>query len=151
MTIIANAPVVAAGAIEIAAQPEVVWDVMAAIDRWPSWNPDVKWASLDGELTAGSKFRWKAGPGTITSTLRCVEPPRLLSWSGQTMGVDAIHVWRLEPHGGGTLVRTQESWEGLVAWVLRGRMQKMLEDAIAAGLHHLKAEAERRSAGQPTH
>jgi len=67
------------------------------------------------------------------------------------MGVDAVHVWRLEPHGGGTLVRTEESWEGLVAWVLRGRMQQMLEDAIAAGLHHLKAEAERRSASQPTH
>jgi uncharacterized protein YndB with AHSA1/START domain len=150
MTIIANAPVVAADEIEIAAPPEVVWEVMAAIDGWPAWNPDVTWASLDGELAAGTKFRWKAGPGMIISTLRRVEPPRALAWSGSTLGIDAVHVWRLEPRGGGTLVRTEESWEGLVARILRGRMQKMLEDAIASGLRHLKAEAEQRSASQPT-
>jgi uncharacterized protein YndB with AHSA1/START domain len=150
MTIIANAPVVAADEIEIAAPPEVVWEVIATVDGWPAWNPDVTWASLDGELAAGTKFRWKAGPGMIISTLRRVEPPRALAWSGSTMGIDAVHVWRLEPRGGGTLVRTEESWEGLVARILRGRMQKMLEDAIASGLRHLKAEAEQRSASQPT-
>jgi uncharacterized protein YndB with AHSA1/START domain len=146
MTINERAPVAAAGEIEVAADPEVVWDVMAAIDRWPSWNPDVTRASLDGELAEGTRFRWKAGPGTITSTLRRVERPRLLAWTGKTLGVDAIQVWRLEARGANTFVRTEESWEGLMARILRGPMQKMLQDAIDAGLRHLKAEAERRSA-----
>ena len=145
-TIDERAPVAAAGEIEVAADPEVVWEVMAAIDGWPSWNPDVTWASLDGELAEGTRFRWKAGPGTITSTLRRVERPRLLAWTGRTFGVDAVHVWRLEARGANTLVRTEESWDGLMARILRGPMQKTLQDAIDAGLRHLKAEAERRSA-----
>jgi uncharacterized protein YndB with AHSA1/START domain len=146
MMINKNAPVAAAGEIEIAADPEAVWDIMAAIDRWPSWNPDVKWASLDGGLAEGRRFRWRSGPGTITSTIRSVERPWLLAWTGKTFGVNAIHVWRLESRDGSTIVRTEESWEGLVARIFRGPMRKTLETAINAGLRYLKAEAERRSA-----
>ncbi len=140
-----EAPVVGAGEIEIAAAPEVVWDVLTAIDRWPSWNPQVKSASLQGEIAEGSVFRWKAGPGTITSTLRRVEPPQLIAWTGKTMGIDAIHVYRLEPRDGNTFVRTKESYEGLVARLFRGPLQKTLDKALVEGLRHLKAEAERRA------
>jgi uncharacterized protein YndB with AHSA1/START domain len=34
-----EAPVVGRSEIEIDAAPEVVWDVLTAIERWPSWNP----------------------------------------------------------------------------------------------------------------
>ncbi|VVB69445.1 Polyketide cyclase / dehydrase and lipid transport [uncultured archaeon] len=139
------APVIASGEIEIVADPEVVWKVMAAIDRWPDWNPDVKSASLNGELAAGSEFRWKAGPGTITSKIQQVERPRALAWTGRSLGIDAFHVWRLEPRDGKTVVRTEESWDGLLVRIFRGPMQKMLQRAIDAGLLHLKAEAERRA------
>ena len=57
MDINKSAPVVAAGEIEVAADPEIVWDVMAGIDRWPAWNPDVKSASLKEKLAPGSKLR----------------------------------------------------------------------------------------------
>jgi uncharacterized protein YndB with AHSA1/START domain len=140
-----QAPVVGASEIEIAAAPEVVWDVLTAIDGWPSWNPQVKSASLEGEIAEGSVFRWKAGPGTITSTLRRVEPPRLIAWTGKTLGIDAIHVYFLEPRGGNTFVRTKESYEGLVARLFRGPLQKTLDKALDEGLQHLKAEAERRA------
>ena len=64
------APVVGSSEIEIAAAPEVAWDVLTAIGRWPSWNPTVTSVSFEGEIDPGSAFRWKAGPGTITSTIR---------------------------------------------------------------------------------
>ena len=140
-----DAPIVAASELPIAADPESIWDVMAAIERWPSWNPDVRWASLEGELAEGSVFRWKAGPGTITSTLQRVERPPVLAWTGRTLGVEAVHVWRLEPRNGATLVTTEESWEGPVASLLRGPLRKTVRNALDAGLGHLKAEAERRS------
>ena len=35
----------ATGEIEVAAYPEIVWDVMAGIDRWPAWNPASCWRS----------------------------------------------------------------------------------------------------------
>ena len=139
------APVIASGEIEVAADPEVVWEVMAAIDRWPGWNPDVRSASLEGDLAPGSRFSWKAGPGTITSKIQQVERLRALAWTGRSLGINAVHVWRLEPRDGKTVVRTEESWEGLLVRIFRGPMQKMLQRAIDAGLLHLKAEAESRA------
>jgi hypothetical protein len=41
-----QAPVVAASEIEIAAAPQVVWDVLTRIDRWSGWNPQVKSMSM---------------------------------------------------------------------------------------------------------
>jgi hypothetical protein len=129
----------------VAADPELVWEVLTTIDEWPSWNPDVSSASLKGELAEGASFQWKAGPGTITSTIQRVERPRLIAWTGKTLGLQAIHVYRLEPRGTGTLVSSGESWEGIVARVFRARMQKTLGRATEAGLLHLKTEAERRA------
>jgi hypothetical protein len=140
-----RAPVVGASEIEIAAAPEVVWEVLTAIDRWPNWNPDVKSVSVRAEVAAGSEFRWKAGPGTIKSSIQRVEPPRLIAWTGTTLGIRAIHVWRLEPRNGRTFVRTEESYEGLVARLFRGPLQKTLDRTLADGLRHLQAESERRS------
>ena len=145
MEINEHAPVIGASEIEIAAAPELVWDVLTAIDRWPSWNPQVKSMDMQGGIAEGSQFRWKAGPGTITSTIRRVEPPRLIAWTGKTFSIDAIHVYRLEARDGKTFVRTEESYEGLVARLFRGPLQKTLDAALEEGLGHLKAEAERRA------
>jgi uncharacterized protein YndB with AHSA1/START domain len=103
---------VRAGEIEIAASPEAVWEVLTVFARWPSWNPDVKSMSVQGPVAPGTVFRWKAGPGTITSTIQRVEPPWQIAWSGRTFGIKAIHFWQLEPRGGKTFVRTEESFEG---------------------------------------
>ena len=138
-----QAPVVGAGEIEIAADPEVVWEVLTAFENWPSWNPEVKSMSMQGAVAPGSTFRWKAGPGTITSRIERVEPPRLIAWTGKTLGIRAIHFYWLEPRDGKTFVRTKESYEGLVASLLRSPLRKTLDRALADGLQALKAEAER--------
>ena len=84
-----NAPVVAASELTIAADPEAIWDVMAAIERWPSWNPDVRWASLEGELAAqasgGRCWRWRGASQPGLGEPRRVRHrwdsgPRLLAW-----------------------------------------------------------------------
>jgi uncharacterized protein YndB with AHSA1/START domain len=82
----ARAPVIGAREIVISADPETVWEVLAGIDRWPAWNPDVKWVSVEGDVVEGTQFRWKSGSGTLTSTLRRVEPPRLIAWTGRIFG-----------------------------------------------------------------
>ena len=141
-----QAPVVGASEIEIAAPPETVWAVLTDFERWPSWNRDVKSMSIQGPVAPGSVFKWKAGPGTITSTIQRVEPPSLLAWTGKSLGIDAIHFWHLEPRNGKTFVRTQESYGGLVARLFRRPIQKTLDRALADGLKYLKAEAEARKA-----
>jgi uncharacterized membrane protein len=140
-----SAPAVASNEIEVAAPAEVVWDVLADLERWPDWNPDVKSMSIEGPVADGTRFKWKAGPGTITSTLERVERPTLIAWTGKTMGISAIHVWRFEPRDGSTLVHAEESWEGPIVRVLRGRMARMLQDDVDSSLPLLKAEAERRA------
>lgn len=140
-----NAPVYASNQIEISAEPRVVWGVVATIDEWPRWNPDVTEASLQGELAEGSVFRWKAGPGTIKSTLRVVHPPNEIGWTGVSFGIDAIHVWRIEERDGHSVLSTEESWEGLMAKLFRRYSQRTIDKAVSDGLVHVKSEAERRT------
>ncbi len=140
-----EAPAIATGDIEIRATPEVVWDLLADIDNWPRWNRDVKEATLMGGLRESSVFRWKAGPGTITSTLEKVDRPREIGWRGKTIGINAVHVYKLGPSAEGTKVHTEESFDGLVVSLLKRSMRKTLQKGIDGGLAHLKAEAERRS------
>jgi uncharacterized protein YndB with AHSA1/START domain len=144
-----NAPVLSAHEIDIDAPIDRVWEVLTAIERWPAWNPDVKSVSVDAPVAEGMTFRWKAGPGTITSRIEHFERPRLIMWSGRTLGIRAIHVWRLETRNGTTLARTEESYEGLVARMLRRSLQKTLDTALTDGAGYLKTEAERPAPSAP--
>ena len=116
---------------------------MAAIEEWPSWNPDVKWVTASGVVEPGTEFAWKAGPGTIRSTFTHVEAPTLLAWTGTTLGIHAVHTWRLEATSSGTRVTTEESWSGLLPRLLSRTMSRTLQTAIDSGLDALKAAAER--------
>jgi len=140
-----DAPVVGESALEIDARPDAVWDVLTDVESWPTWNPEVKSASMQGSVAEGSTFRWKAGPGTIKSTIRQVERPSLIAWTGTTFGIKATHVYVLEPRGAATLVKTSESYEGLVARLFRRQLTKTLERALVDGLQFLKAELEGRA------
>jgi uncharacterized protein YndB with AHSA1/START domain len=148
MSVNQDAPVVAAGEIEVAADPEKVWEVMTDVERWPSWNRDVKEASLGGPVAKGTSFRWKVSTGMISSMFQRVERPRLLAWTGKGFGVVAVHVWRLEPRNNGTLVATEESWEGLLSRILRLPFQRALKKSIDSGLTYLKTEVERTAQGR---
>ena len=138
------APVVGSCEVEIATPPKVAWEVLTAIGRWPSWNPAVKSVSFDGAVDQGAAFRWRSGPGTITSTIQDVEPPRRIAWMGTSFGIRAIHVHTLGPQAGGTRVRREESYDGVVARLLGRRLQTVLDTTLEGELQHLKAEAERR-------
>ena len=146
MEIDRRAPALARSEIEIAADAETVWEVLTNLEQWPSWNPDVHSVVVEGEIAEGTRFKWKAGGVTIESTLREIDRPREIAWTGKTLGTAAIHVWRLAPRDGATLATTEESFNGWLPRLLRRRMQRVLADGLDSGLRHLKAEAERRAA-----
>lgn len=145
MDINRKAPVVAKGEVDIAADPETVWKVLATLDRWPDWNAGVRSVSIDGAVAKGTAFRWKAGRWKITSVIQNVKRARLLAWTGRMMGISAVHAWHLEPAGAATRVVTEESWQGPVVRLFRRSLQRSLDKAIASGLESLKVEAERRT------
>jgi hypothetical protein len=134
---------------QIAAPPQLVWETLTCFQDWPSWNPDVKSMEASGPALPGTSFRWRTGSTTVTSTVREVDAPRVIGWTGKALGIRAAHVWRIEPSDGGTYVHTEESFEGPLARVFRGRLRSVVSDALESGLRHLKAEAERRA--QPSH
>jgi len=146
MEINRNAPATAEGELRIDADPQTVFSVISAIDRWPSWNPDVQSVTVQGPVKPGTGFRWKSGPSTLTSTLQVVDPPHEIAWTGTTMGIKAVHVFRFQASDGGTLAHSEESWEGLIARLLKGYSRKTLDKGIRSILSHLKTEAERRAA-----
>jgi hypothetical protein len=141
-----GAPVRSRREIDVAATPDVVWEVLTDFDRWQEWNPEVKSMSFEGPLAPGAMFRWKAGPGTIVSTVEEIDRPRYIRWRGRTLSIAALHEWRFEGRDGGTHVETDESFSGMLARLLRGSLQKQLDRALEEGLEHLKREAERRAA-----
>ena len=77
--------------------------------------------------------------------LRSVVPFRELGWTGKTLGIHAVHVWRLEETDSGTRLTTDESWRGWPARLMRKRMEARLREAVDSGLAQAKAEAERRA------
>ena len=145
MDINAQAPAVARTEVEIEADIETVWRILTDLERWPSWKDDVSALSLRGPLIPGSTFVWKTGRATITSTLRQVEAPVRIAWTGRTMGIRAIDVFTLEERDGRTRVVEEESWEGTIVRLLSGRLRHTLQTGIEQGLRARKAEAERRS------
>ncbi|HEX2089171.1 MAG TPA: SRPBCC family protein [Actinomycetota bacterium] len=138
-----DAPVFSEGQIDIAATPEDLWDIMSDFENWPSWNPDVQSVTLEGPVAEGTTFRWKAGATRLVSTLRVVERPHALGWTGRTMGIHAIHVWRFAASPEGAIARMEESFDGVVATLFRKRLQRQLDETTAKGLQLLKETAER--------
>jgi hypothetical protein len=143
-----NAPVFATGEVEVSADPETVWAVMADIARWPDWKPDITAATVQGPVRPGTSFSWKSGPGTIRSTFQVVQRPTELSWTGTTMKIPAIHVDQLpasDQQPGHTTVRREASWSAPLARLFRRPFTRTLQTAIDIGLVRLKAESERRA------
>ena len=59
------------------------------------------------------------------------------------MGIEALHVYRLEPVGDDTRVVSEESWAGLPVRLLRRRMQRTLDRSLRTGLEQLETAARR--------
>jgi hypothetical protein len=144
-----NAPVYGTGELKVAvvADPETVWGVVANIQGWLSRTPDISGVTVRGPVRPGTTSSWQSGAGTITPTFQVVDQPTELPWTGRTMGLPAVHVYRLPPSEqppGHTIVSTEESRGGLLARLLHKRFTTTLKTAIATGLTRLTAEAERR-------
>jgi hypothetical protein len=142
MEINKSAPAVATHELLINAPMQIIWNLVTEIDRWPSWNPAVKSAKLNGSFEVGTTFDWKSGGISIVSTLQKIEPTSKLVWTGKAIGTRAIHVWSLQHTPAGVLVCTSESFEGWLVSLMRKTMQKTLDESLVAWLNELKRRAE---------
>lgn len=141
----AKGPVNVHGEMDIAASDRDVWAVLADIEGWPSWNPAIRDAVVDGALEMATHFRFATGPGTMSCRLLQVDAPGSLAWSGRQMGVGHRQSWRIEPRPEGCLVTIDGSMSGPVARLFKGRLRRQAQRDLDAWLRLLKLEAESRA------
>jgi hypothetical protein len=142
MDIDRNAPVITRDEILITAPLETIWNVQTTIPSWPTWQPDVDAASIDGPLVVGTVFHWRTSGLDIASTIQEIEPQRRNVWSGPAQGIEAVHVWTLTPEENGVRVHTEESWDGEPVRSQLVTMQRALDQSLRAWLENLKRTAE---------
>lgn len=142
MEINKKAPLLARKELFIQTTPAAVWMKLADIGSYSQWHPGVDAIALDGPVAPGASFVLKGGSVTWHATVQVMEPERRLEWAGGTIGARAIHKWELCPQDGGTLVVTEESLQGWLAWVFKLAKPGFLEETLVVSLEALKRAAE---------
>jgi uncharacterized membrane protein len=146
-----QAPVKCSKSIVINANKEKIWVILTDIDNWPTWNKDVSFAKLYGNLQPNSDFRWKAKGIKIYSKLETVEAYQYFSWTGTSFGLNAIHNWCIQENSHSTgsdqqkscTVFVEESLEGLLATLFKNSFNKSLASDMQASLEFLKDACEK--------
>lgn len=143
-TIDRTAPVVSSGDVLVHAPLGTVFALQTDVAAWPSWREDVAFVRPldDGPLRAGSRFRWSTGGITVTSTVRALHHGRCVLWGGPANGIDGIHLWTFTRTGTGTLVHTEESWDGAPVRQDVAGAQAALDASLASWRDALKETAE---------
>lgn len=72
---------------------------------------------------------------------------RRLAWTGRTWGIRAVHIWSFEEGEGGVVVRTEESFDGVIVRIFAKAMRRTLASSLVRGLAVLKNECESRAVG----
>ncbi len=147
MEINQSAPLKAKKEIIIAVPIEKVWSILTTIEDWPRWQPDVTSSRIEGELTDGTIFKWKAKTLNITSVIQELEKPSRIGWTGDSIGMKAIHHWTMEPQGGFTHVITEESLSGWFPTLLKVFDPNFLDKSLMGSLQVLKSESEKNNGG----
>lgn len=138
--------------IDIAAPPRAVWDVLTDFERHPAWNPFIR--SISGEVRPGARLEVVLGPPggrpmTFRPTVTRAEPPDsaggAFAWLG-TLGAGWIfrgeHLFRLEPHAGGTRLHHGEDFGGVLVALMRTSLDTDTRRGFEAMNRALKAHVE---------
>jgi hypothetical protein len=123
--------------IEIAATPEVVWEVLTDVDSYGEWNPFLTMARAP--TAVGDRLTVTIRPGrrkmTFRPTVTVFEPGRDISWLGRLIApgiFDGAHTLALEPlPDGGTRFVQREVFRGALVPFMRAVLRDTSEGFAA--------------------
>jgi hypothetical protein len=134
-------------AIDIAAPPSRVWEILSDFSRYPEWNPFI--TSLSGQMQVGAKLKvhmkppGKAGM-TFNAIVDAAEPEREFRWTSKFLAngvLDGYYYFRLEPSGSGTRFQHGQRFMGRLVRRFDARLSAT-EQGFAAMNSRLKQRAE---------
>lgn len=132
--------------IEIAAPPEVVWDILVRAGAWSDWYEGASGVrvkdSPTGTLQPNSVFDWRTMGRDFTSVVREFAPPYRLAWESRREDIQGYHAWLLIPTAGGTRLVTDESQFGLLAVLQKLFIPNKLRRLHDSWLCGIKQQAE---------
>jgi hypothetical protein len=129
-------PIEVRNEIAIPAAAERVWDVLADVERWPSWYRACRWVEVASVGQAGRpvSFRWKAHPIELESTVIESARPHLFAFVADGRGVHAERAFTIRPSsdGFGSVVVSDETQVGWLPWLGRVYLAPRLRRANQA-------------------
>jgi len=130
----------------INASPAAIWQVLADVERWPTWTPtvlNVEPLTRDG-FRIGAKYRVtqpRLRPGVYEVTERV--PHQAFTWVQKAPGATMIADHRLTASdGSGTEVELSFSTEGLLGAILGSMNAKTIADYVKTEPKSLKQHCE---------
>jgi hypothetical protein len=94
--------------------PAAVWSYFSDLTQWNRWSPICLDCRLvDGvALRTGSVMRIRFRVARITTVVLAnvitLSSPRIITWTGGKFGLNAVHTYRFESCGTGTLMINEE-------------------------------------------
>ena len=98
--------------------PATVWSYFSDLTQWSCWSPIcLECRLVQGvQLETGSVMRIRFRVARITTVVLAnvisVKPPNVITWTGGKFGLSAVHTYRFESHGTGTLMINEEKISG---------------------------------------
>jgi len=131
------------GSVAVLAPPSRVFALWSDAAGWPSWDPDLSDASLDGPFAAGSRGSLKpvSGPRTRIE-LTEVEADRGFEAVARLPLCRLRFVHRVEPVGSGCRVSHSVHFSGPFAVLFRQLIGPSMQRGLPGTLAGLKAAAE---------
>ena len=111
----------------IPAPVERVWDLLADVERWPSWWRACSWVEVEPHSGSSSgsaaplTFRWKAHPVVLHSTVVSADRPHSFAIDADAPGIHAERSFTFSPTPDGlnAVVVSHETQAGPLAWLGR--------------------------------
>lgn len=130
-------------AIQIAASPAKVWDILTNFNQYPTWNPFL--SSIEGEVKTGNQIRVTAGGMKFQPMVLSYKKNQEISWLGKFLfkGLfDGEHLFKIKDNGDGTITfKHEEKFSG----ILVGLFSKKLDTETKQGFIQMNEKLKKLS------
>jgi hypothetical protein len=128
------------GELPLPVDPAHAWEVFARVEDWPAWDwmgsRDAAW--IDGDpWTVGARLRLGHRPFTFVGVVTVADPPRVVVWEAPGLGIQGHHAFRFPARPGGCAIRSEETFTGPGARLLRPLVRWYWRRQMLAFRRHL--------------